>query len=297
MRHNGRAPLLLSTLYSDCVTLDGDEIRSVVCADCGTWRVVRRGMVAAHRAEPRSNQPTDRPEQRKSQDWVPRCDGSGQRIKVDRRHREAMPAEIRRAAQQFYKPIPAPAAPVHRIVPPARSADSARQAYEIHRERCAGCTPRETCSTGRRLLATYTALLQDEPRRRQVRAAFARERARFDRQHAARAREANNAMWAKSALAPRGAAAKRAGTALEEANNVSKAVRPGALSEFRDPGLPLTPPTADHRPATSGPACARCGATETDLVRAAAAGWRLVRRRLYCGPCASGFPAWMSTQI
>src|SRR4051812_39354698 len=82
MRHNGRAPLLLSTLRSDCVTVDGDEIRSVVCADCGTWRVVRRGMVAAHRAEPRSNQPADRRGQRKAQDRVPRCEGSGQRIKV-----------------------------------------------------------------------------------------------------------------------------------------------------------------------------------------------------------------------
>jgi len=39
MRHNGRAPLLLQHAPLDCVTLDGDEIRSVVCTDCGTWRV------------------------------------------------------------------------------------------------------------------------------------------------------------------------------------------------------------------------------------------------------------------
>jgi len=242
MRHNGRAPLLLSTLHSDCVTLDGDEIRSVVCTDCGTWRVVRRGMVAAHRAEPRSNRPTDRLDQRKPQDRVPRCDGSGQRIKIDRRHREAMPAENRRAAQQFYKPIPAPAAPIHRIVPPARSADSARQAYEVHRERCAACTTRETCSTGRRLLATYTALLQDEPRRRQVRAAVARQRARFDRQHADLAREAKGAEWTRqheATTANTTKFAKRSGTAVEEANNSCKAIKAGAISEFRGPDVPL----------------------------------------------------------
>jgi hypothetical protein len=243
MRHNGRAPLLLSTLRSDCVTVDEDEIRSVVCPDCGTWRVVRRGMVAAHRAEPRSNQPADRCGQRAPQDWVPRCEGSGQRIRVDRRHREAMPAENRRAAQQFFKPIPAPAAPVHRIVAPAHSADSARQAYEIHRERCAGCTTRETCSTGRQLLAADAVLLQDEPRRRQVREAFARERARFDRQYADADRKARTAEWTRqhetTAASSTKTFAKRAGTAVEEANNTCRTI-PGAVSEFRSQDVPLT---------------------------------------------------------
>ncbi|MCM2424211.1 hypothetical protein [Streptomyces sp. RKAG293] len=244
MRHNGRTPLLLSTLRSHCVTIDGNEIRSVVCTECDTWRFVRRGMIAAHRAKPRSNQPSNRHAQRKPQDRVPRCDGSGQRIKVDRRHREAMPAENRRAAQQFYKPIAAPVAPLHCLTAQVESADSARQAYEIHRERCAACTTRETCPTGRRLLTTYVGLLQDEPRRRQIRAAVARERARFDRQYADRARQAKEAAWTRqheATAAPTKKFAKRTGTAVEEVNNSCKAIKAGAISELRGPDLPLAP--------------------------------------------------------
>jgi hypothetical protein len=184
MRHNGRAPLLLSTLRSDCVTVDGDEIRSVVCSDCGTWRVVRRGMIAAHRAKPRSNQPADNSGRRKPQDWVPRCEGSGQRIKVDRRHREAMPAENRRAAQQFYKPLPGPAVPVHRIgssvtaAPPQLrpgTVERARGELAEHRVDCTVCNGRVRCETGRELeirlretFATWTLTREQRSRREEA---------------------------------------------------------------------------------------------------------------------------------
>ena len=129
-----------------------------------------------------------------------------------------------------------------------------------------------------------------------MRKAFARERARFDRQYAAAARKDQAAQWAKSALAPRAETAKRSGTVVEEANNTVQIIRPGAVSELRGAAVPLTGP-ARRRPAPAGPECARCKATETNLVHAVAVGWRLVRRRLHCGSCASGFPAWMTTQI
>ncbi|GGZ96795.1 hypothetical protein GCM10010371_65900 [Streptomyces subrutilus] len=54
------------------------------------------------------------------------------------------------------------------------------------------------------------------------------------------------------------------------------------------------------RPAEEAPVqleCANCGTTELDVVRAAAAGWRQVLRRTYCGRCAGRFPAWMRTQL
>jgi hypothetical protein len=45
------------------------------------------------------------------------------------------------------------------------------------------------------------------------------------------------------------------------------------------------------------PECTNCGTTDVNFVYAAAAGWRRVLRRLYCGPCASRFPAWMRVQL
>lgn|GEM_PF-4431788 len=181
MRHNGRIPLLISTLRSDCITVDGDEIRSVVCPDCGTWRVVRRGMIAAHRAQPRTGQ-----------ERLPRCEGSGQRIKLDRRHREAMPAENRRAARQFYKPMPGPATPVHRIGAATKVARPALRLTVVkraradlieHRGACEVCDGRSRCGTGRDLeirlretLATWT--LVREQNGRQAEAELAAEQRR-----------------------------------------------------------------------------------------------------------------------
>jgi hypothetical protein len=246
MRHNGRTPLLLSKIRSDCVELGDSEIRSVICEDCGTWRVVRRGMVAAHRSEPRSSMPADR--RQSPPDRVPRCPGSGQRITADRKFREAMPAENRRAARQFHKPIPAPAAPVHRIVPPAPSAESVRRTFRSHQLRCVACKGQVadqngellTCADGERLAVTYLRLLRQEPKRARVREFFARERVRFDRIHVAQAAERRAAEWARAVPAPRQQVAKRGGAAVEETNNQCRAVREGAVSEFRGPDVPLT---------------------------------------------------------
>ncbi|MFJ4276191.1 hypothetical protein ACIP29_37245 [Streptomyces coelicoflavus] len=50
------------------------------------------------------------------------------------------------------------------------------------------------------------------------------------------------------------------------------------------------------RPA-SQPECAVCGVTDINLVRAAAAGWRLVLGRPACAFCAGRFPDWTCRQF
>lgn len=45
------------------------------------------------------------------------------------------------------------------------------------------------------------------------------------------------------------------------------------------------------------PECANCGTTDLTWVRAAAAGWRRVLHRTYCGLCVRSFPAWMRIQF
>ncbi|MFD9787796.1 hypothetical protein ACFWYX_28125 [[Kitasatospora] papulosa] len=43
--------------------------------------------------------------------------------------------------------------------------------------------------------------------------------------------------------------------------------------------------------------CAHCGAAESSLVEAVAAGWCRITRRLHCGWCAQRFPAWTRTSF
>ena len=63
MRHNGRPVLVASELTPNLLMLYPGERPVLACPGCGTWRVLRRGMLPAHRAE----------------DGVRRCPGSGQR--------------------------------------------------------------------------------------------------------------------------------------------------------------------------------------------------------------------------
>ncbi|HLI38679.1 MAG TPA: hypothetical protein VKV80_15260 [Streptosporangiaceae bacterium] len=69
MKPNGRPVLLASTLPPNLLMLSPDPAgRPVVaCPDCGTWRIPRRHMIPAHRAD----------------DGTTRCPGSGQRVVVD----------------------------------------------------------------------------------------------------------------------------------------------------------------------------------------------------------------------
>jgi len=233
MRHNGRTPLRLSEIHSDCAQFDDDKVLTVKCVDCETWRVVRRGMVVAHRPEPRSSKPAGR--RQGPQDRVARCEGSGQRIIVDRKHRDAMPAESRRAARQFYKPLPGPAAPVHRTPQSAPNAEAARTAFRSHLRRCAACAgdvvgrdgERLACPDGERLASDYLRLLRQEPQRRAVREFFARERARFDREYAKAAPAKRRSEWAAVFPAVRAADARRA-------------QRPAGDAPTQGPSVPLT---------------------------------------------------------
>jgi hypothetical protein len=67
MRHNRRPVLMASKLNPNQISLHPGERPSATCPDCGRWRILRRGMLSAHRGD----------------DGVTRCPGSGQRIAVD----------------------------------------------------------------------------------------------------------------------------------------------------------------------------------------------------------------------
>ena len=67
MRDNGRPPILASKLPASNLNVRPGESRSAVCPDCGTWRLLRRGMVFPHRSD----------------DGKTRCPGSGQRITLN----------------------------------------------------------------------------------------------------------------------------------------------------------------------------------------------------------------------
>lgn len=67
MRHNGRPAVPASSLAPSVLSLYPGERPMVACPDCGRWRVLRRGMLAPHRAD----------------DGVSRCPGSAQRIRLD----------------------------------------------------------------------------------------------------------------------------------------------------------------------------------------------------------------------
>nr|WP_051748716.1 hypothetical protein [Streptomyces flavovirens] len=93
--------------------------------------------------------------------------------------------------------------------------------------------------------AVAPAITQITPRAANlaIRAAFARERARFDQLYSAQTAKGRAAEWAKQAetKVTRRQLAKRAGTATEELNNVCRIHLVGALTEFRSPGVPLNP--------------------------------------------------------
>ncbi|MGW7401828.1 hypothetical protein ACWGH7_35840 [Streptomyces cyaneofuscatus] len=59
----------------------------------------------------------------------------------------------------------------------------------------------------------------------------------------------------------------------------------------------LVPRQAAEQPDTGPLTCERCGATESSLTSAVAAGWCRITRRSHCGRCAARFPAWTRTPI
>lgn len=87
MRNNGRPALRASTTIPSLLMLYPGTRPVVACPDCGTWRVLRRGMLPAHRAA----------------DEYSRCPGSGQQVTIDltpAQWMESLRAAAREAARR-----------------------------------------------------------------------------------------------------------------------------------------------------------------------------------------------------
>ncbi|MBK3585986.1 hypothetical protein JHN49_20485 [Streptomyces sp. MBT57] len=70
---------------------------------------------------------------------------------------------------------------------------------------------------------------------------------------------------------------------------------PQGVQPADGPDVPLdrlVPRQAAEQPEAGPLTCERCGAAESSLASAVAAGWCRITRRSHCGRCAARFPAW-----
>ncbi|MFM9499897.1 hypothetical protein ACKI1Q_40745 [Streptomyces galilaeus] len=228
---NRREALRLSRMAPEDFNVRPGETKSIACPDCCTWRRIMGDTVLKIREHCISDKVADG-------EKYASCPGSDQLVVIDidvrrwqarqdRLLRDAMPQENRRAAQQFHKPLPAPATPVSRIKAEI-TLETARQSYLAHRKGCTRCVGGQHCTDGGVLARRYVLALQEEPARRE-----AREEQERQERHTARKQTApavRKAQWAK-----------HGGKAVETANNRCAGRIPGSLSEFRGPQLPLAP--------------------------------------------------------
>ncbi|MGW8485407.1 hypothetical protein [Streptomyces sp. NPDC055886] len=102
----------------------------------------------------------------------------------------------------------------------------------------------------------------------------------------------------------RGAVGRRAEWAaalyrVRQADQLRRAVPQGA-HPTEGPDVPLdhlVPRQAAEQPAVGPLTCERCGATESSLASAVAAGWCRITRHSHCGRCAKRFPDWTRTSF
>ncbi|MEU0373408.1 hypothetical protein ABZ070_24685 [Streptomyces sp. NPDC006283] len=247
---NRREALKLSSMAPEDFNVRPGETKSIACPDCRTWRRIMGDKVLKIREHCVSDKVAE------GEKHVT-CTGSDQLVVIDidvRRWqarqnqllRDAMPQENRRAAQQFYKPLPAPAAPVSRIKAEV-TLETARQSYLAHRKGCTRCVGGQHCTDGGILARRYVLALQEEPARREAREQVERQERRTVRKQTAPA--VRKEQWAK-----------RGGKAVEKANNCCSERASGSLSEFRGPQLPLAPQDVeahDQRQAELGKRYAR----------------------------------------
>ncbi|MGW1734269.1 hypothetical protein [Streptomyces sp. NPDC001999] len=230
---NRRAPLLLSTMAPEDFNVRPTEVKSIACPDCRTWRRIMGDKVLKIREHCISDKLADGAKHTA-------CPGSDQVVEInidvrrwqakqDRLLRDAMPQDNRRAAQQFYKPLPAAAAPVSRIKAEA-TLESTRQSYLAHRKGCIRCVGGQHCTDGGILARRYVLALHEEPARREAREQLERQERRDARKQAEQWPAVRKEQWAK-----------RGGEAVEKANNLCTERTSGSLSEFRSPRLPLAP--------------------------------------------------------
>ncbi|KUN75368.1 hypothetical protein [Streptomyces griseoruber] len=230
---NRREALKLSSMAPEDFNVRPGEAKSIACPDCRTWRrimgdkvlKIREHCISDHVAEGEKHVT---------------CPGSDQRVVIDidvrrwqseqnRLLRDAMPQENRRAARQFYKPLPAPAAPVSRIKAEV-TLETARQFYLDHRKGCTRCVGGQHCTDGGILARRYVLALHQEPARREAREEQERQERRTARKLAEQWPAGRQRQWAK-----------HGGEAVETANNQCAERIPGSVSEFRGPQLPLVP--------------------------------------------------------
>ncbi|WRZ96397.1 hypothetical protein OHB54_46470 (plasmid) [Streptomyces sp. NBC_01007] len=230
-RNNRREALQLSTMAPEDFNVRPGETKSLACPDCRTWRRI----MGDYDFKIREHCISDKVAEGEKHE---RCPGSNQAVdinidvrrwqaKQDRLLREAMPQDNRRAAQQFYKPFPVPAAPVSRIKAEV-TLETARQSYLAHRKGCTRCVGGQHCTDGGILARRYVFALNQEPVRREALKEQECQEQRTVRKQTAPA--VRKAQWAKNG-----------GTAVETANNRCADRIPGSLSEFRGPQLPLAP--------------------------------------------------------
>ncbi|MCX4971026.1 hypothetical protein OHA98_41160 [Streptomyces sp. NBC_00654] len=75
---------------------------------------------------------------------------------------------------------------------------------------------------------------------------------------------------------------------------------PRGAQPAEGPDVPLdhlVPRQAAEQPEQGPLTCERCGATESSLTSAVAAGWCRITHRSHCGRCAGRFPAWTRTSF
>ncbi|MFB8137484.1 hypothetical protein [Streptomyces mirabilis] len=228
---NRREALKLSSMAPEDFNVRPDEVKSIACPDCRTWRRIMGDKVLKIREHCISDKVAE------GEKHVT-CPGSDQLVVIDidvrrwqseqdRLLRDAMPQENRRAAQQFYKPLPASATPVSRIKAEV-TLETARQSYLAHRKGCTRCVGGQHCTDGGILARRYVLALNLEPVRREALKEMERQELRTAWKQTAPA--ARKAQWAK-----------HGGKAVETANNRCADRTPGSLSEFRGPQLPLAP--------------------------------------------------------
>jgi hypothetical protein len=243
-RVSNRPAITVSKMLPNLIDLlPGTE--SLVCPDCETWCPITGHDGHTPKLVPHHTNPARTPGRH-------RCIGSNRRVQIDwtipqwQQHLADAIKETssRRATNVLRKPKAAVAPAVTQITPRPLTPEAARAAYRTHVKQCqARCASPARCTERTRLAETVARLTRQEPRRQQVRAILARERARFDQAYAAQAAKERAAEWAKQAEAKvlRSALAKKAGTATEELNNTCRSHPADTVSEFRGPGLSLEP--------------------------------------------------------
>ncbi|MYW08574.1 hypothetical protein GT034_09485 [Streptomyces sp. SID2563] len=218
---------------------------SVLCPSCENWTpitgVLGTPVLVPHHTTPYHDRTTT----------PRRCSNTNRRIVLDiavdtwreqlvERTEVSASVASRRPTKVLPKPKTGSVPATSQIRPVPLSAEQVRRVFRQHQEQCLACRGEATdrngqtlpCRDGERLAVTVLRLFRQEPGRRAVREFFAGERRRFDRKNAAAARAKRPAEWAK-----------HGGEEIETANNLYAARRPGSISEFRGPDLPLEPVT------------------------------------------------------